>query len=364
MLPLTGHRQVVDLVWWLRGLVVVAIAARYKGYRYPIEVIGHAVWLYHRFALSLRDGSSTMLIEALAGYDEIEPMNSLESIQEQIAEALRDEDNADNQALARSIVSNMFEDQRILGPFAEAVDTLPDDQRRTLYAMSVLAPGVSVSCDYAMRHLAENVYSADGIIARALALGAGSVPARTGLVQEQVAAHLHGLQGWVKISPALPPAVAADADPTDPSSVVWRLVDELLLSLLRGDADPVRAEQIWQQLIAELRTTATVVLADIDNSLRVASISSRLEFNPDQLLLAAYPNHIRLLLEWSLAHRGDFAPVHQHGPWSVGSYITQTLAEVGTAETADLLRHHYIHDSQLGADAVATVRSIDGRLQN
>jgi putative transposase len=27
----------------------------YKGYRYPIEVIGHAVWLYHRFALSLRD---------------------------------------------------------------------------------------------------------------------------------------------------------------------------------------------------------------------------------------------------------------------------------------------------------------------
>jgi hypothetical protein len=33
----------------------VAIAARYKGYRYPIECIGHAVWLYHRFALSLRD---------------------------------------------------------------------------------------------------------------------------------------------------------------------------------------------------------------------------------------------------------------------------------------------------------------------
>jgi hypothetical protein len=29
----------------LPGLVVVAIAARYKGYRYPIEIIGHAVWL-------------------------------------------------------------------------------------------------------------------------------------------------------------------------------------------------------------------------------------------------------------------------------------------------------------------------------
>ena len=40
---------------------MVAIAERYKGYRYPIEVIGHAVWLYHRFALSLRDVEELML---------------------------------------------------------------------------------------------------------------------------------------------------------------------------------------------------------------------------------------------------------------------------------------------------------------
>ena len=39
----------------------MAIAARYKGYRYPIEVIGHAVWLYHRFTLSLRDAEELML---------------------------------------------------------------------------------------------------------------------------------------------------------------------------------------------------------------------------------------------------------------------------------------------------------------
>jgi hypothetical protein len=45
----------------LPGLVAVAIAARYKGYRYPIEVIGHAVWLYHRFSLSLRDVEELMV---------------------------------------------------------------------------------------------------------------------------------------------------------------------------------------------------------------------------------------------------------------------------------------------------------------
>jgi putative transposase len=27
----------------------------YRGYRFPPEIISHAVWLYHRFALSLRD---------------------------------------------------------------------------------------------------------------------------------------------------------------------------------------------------------------------------------------------------------------------------------------------------------------------
>jgi putative transposase len=39
----------------------VTVGATYKGYRYPIEVIGHAVWLYHRFALSLRDVEELMV---------------------------------------------------------------------------------------------------------------------------------------------------------------------------------------------------------------------------------------------------------------------------------------------------------------
>ena len=29
--------------------------SRYRGYRFPPEIIAHAVWLYHRFGLSLRD---------------------------------------------------------------------------------------------------------------------------------------------------------------------------------------------------------------------------------------------------------------------------------------------------------------------
>ena len=32
----------------------------YHGFRYPPEIIGHSVWLYHRFCLSLRDVEELM----------------------------------------------------------------------------------------------------------------------------------------------------------------------------------------------------------------------------------------------------------------------------------------------------------------
>ena len=32
----------------------------YKGHRFPVEIISHCVWLYHRFPLSLRDVQEMM----------------------------------------------------------------------------------------------------------------------------------------------------------------------------------------------------------------------------------------------------------------------------------------------------------------
>jgi putative transposase len=39
----------------------VVTAASYVGFRFPAEIISHAVWLYYRFALSFRDVSELML---------------------------------------------------------------------------------------------------------------------------------------------------------------------------------------------------------------------------------------------------------------------------------------------------------------
>lgn len=38
---------------------VDATSSLYKGHRYPVEIISHCVWLYHRFPLSLFDLAET-----------------------------------------------------------------------------------------------------------------------------------------------------------------------------------------------------------------------------------------------------------------------------------------------------------------
>lgn len=37
----------------------------YKRHRYPAELIGHCVWLYYRFTLSLRDIEELMLARGI-----------------------------------------------------------------------------------------------------------------------------------------------------------------------------------------------------------------------------------------------------------------------------------------------------------
>jgi putative transposase len=43
-----------------RGLVGTGAPA-HKGFRYPVGIVSHGVWLYHRFPLSLREVEEMML---------------------------------------------------------------------------------------------------------------------------------------------------------------------------------------------------------------------------------------------------------------------------------------------------------------
>lgn len=310
-------------------------------------------------------GTSTLLIEALASYDQITPMNSLESITAQIDEVLADHNDPDHRRLARGIVASQFEDERILGPYTEAIDALPEHQRLTLLAMSALAPGDgSISNPYTLRHLADGVRGPDGIIAAALAHYAGKVPDDTVVRSEDVASHLHGLQGWAKISETLPPST----DPRDePFAIAWRLIDELLLRLMRAEADEAGADTIWRQLIADFPAHAATILSDTlhaDMSLVTFHDKPGHQFSPHRMIVDTYPEQLRQLAEWTLAHRAQLTrPDWPEAHGNLAVYALRALALVGTADTADLLRHHYVHDAALGRDAIAAVHEIDTRLE-
>jgi putative transposase len=47
--------------WGQTGFVDATPSSLYKGHRYPVEIISHCVWLYHRFPLSLREVEEMMM---------------------------------------------------------------------------------------------------------------------------------------------------------------------------------------------------------------------------------------------------------------------------------------------------------------
>ena len=44
-----------------RAGLMAAVVPSYKGFRYPVEIISHCVWLYHRFPLSFREVEEMMM---------------------------------------------------------------------------------------------------------------------------------------------------------------------------------------------------------------------------------------------------------------------------------------------------------------
>ncbi|MEV7864370.1 IS6 family transposase [Streptomyces hirsutus] len=53
--------MILELIVPGRGSLVSSAPPSYQGHRYPVEIISHCVWLYHRFPLSFREVEELML---------------------------------------------------------------------------------------------------------------------------------------------------------------------------------------------------------------------------------------------------------------------------------------------------------------
>jgi hypothetical protein len=235
-------------------------------------------------------------------------------------------------------------------------------QRLTLYARAVLAPGDFDGFGYpeAVSGLADRITRSDDLTGRAVAETARHVRIDTFNRQDCVAGHLHGLRGWAKVADRLPEAPEAD-DEHDPAvklfTAVWRLVDELLFPLLRGDELPtVLTDFIWTRLQTTCPGLATGVLCDMRRAL-VPGYNSDTVFAPHDLLLNAYPDQVRTLMQWALTHRDQLKEWPDPG---IHRYVVASLGRVGVQATADMLRH-YVHHPDLEQAAVAAIKAIETR---
>jgi putative transposase len=52
-------------LWHTPHLQTPSSSPSYRGYRFPAEIIGHAVWVYFRFTLSYRDGAELLAMRGV-----------------------------------------------------------------------------------------------------------------------------------------------------------------------------------------------------------------------------------------------------------------------------------------------------------
>jgi energy-coupling factor transporter ATP-binding protein EcfA2 len=301
-------------------------------------------------------GSS--LLETLAAYGALEPSATLDQIIEQIESVVAHEDDPTYCSLAYGVVSSMFEDEGVLGPYSEAVDALsPVERVRLLVMASRGASGDGFFCDWIIREIIKTADLADSKVRGVLVSHASRFDRTSPFLQSSISTFLEALRGCAYFADTPPILHSGEEGSADLEA--WRRVSELVFNLARGNAgtlDADRVRDLWDALLGEFAAAAVDVFFHINIASHMSAhggVSSHAQ------LLLSYPTEVRELLEWALVHRDRltsyFAIGHSGGR---DAYIVRTLGIVGDASTQTLLRR-YVLDEVLGEAAVVAVRHIE-----
>ena len=299
------------------------------------------------------------LFEALAAYGGIDPLNTEESIRAEVATILAAPNDPTTWVAARRVVGMVFEDQNLHGPYGEVLAALDPADYLRLHVMAVRGEDFPFHRDWMMNAIVKRLdYAADdtrAVLRNAVLSMAWDNPFQ----QEEVGADLIALRGWATIAENLPPAANTDGNIAQRA---WRIIDELLLALLRG-TDPASGElsALWAELLDLCAPAAVDVLAH----LRSAGTWEYNSAEPSMYgrLLIAWPDQVRQLIEWAVRNPDRLlatinnSPAHDRLP-----SLVVDLAIIGTDDTAALLQS-YIDDAEIGNAAVTAIRAIKRRLQ-
>jgi hypothetical protein len=295
-------------------------------------------------------GLNSVLAEALATFDGIEAISSLAGIQDEIAEVLAAPPSTEADMAAYRIFSSQFENERILGPYCEAIDCLSEEDRRRLLTMAARGRSEhSMFGDTLIAELTQAARSDDLEIFEVLRHEAVRLDSESGFPQDAVAVHVLAVQGLAIFTAQLP-----DPDPGLPRA--WRLTDELILALARGNERELHdaGARCWPELLSSEAGAAVDVLYNVAHAHGTVQGAT----STYKMLTEAFPDQVRELLAWGLAHpdmlirttRASARRDHQQ-------FIIRELGRLGSRATSALLEP-WVADPHLGDEAATAIREL------
>jgi hypothetical protein len=297
---------------------------------------------------------STLLVETLYAYGQIEPPDQVSSITEQIKVVLSDPENKEFRKLAHSIVLNQFEE--IVGPpYWDAVQALSDDDRIRLYTTAVMEEKTGdFWCDWLLREL---VNSASALALPAFLQWAISIDPQTPFIQSIGSCYTLAMKGCALHLP-LPPKLTET--PTR-AHQAWECFGGLVFWLsrpgIREEEVVAACRPIWARLTDDLLPAAIdpIYLASTPGIHTTESI-----LRP---IVHFFPDELRFVAEWSLKNHKQLDSIVRVGSLFLkkSQFIMQVLGMVGNDNTARLLES-FVDHPDLGRDAVQTIRELTKRI--
>jgi hypothetical protein len=301
-------------------------------------------------------GVSNTLVEILAGLGEIRPTTSVQSIQGSV-EVILEEDQLDPYTWDRAngVVSSMFEDERIIGPYYEAISALDSKPRAVLFALAVRSERCEMNRSWVITQLVElaaTVPAAAGVARAAVLAEARAVPKSTPMAQFRVEAHVEAVRGWARVSKDLP---GSEDEVTDPYRSAWAAVDRLIFAACRDSAPSAQIDSAWQLL----RTTpgeALDVLYDLSRTNNSGDGTWPLAQFVDR-----WSDQLRELVTWGFYNRTTLPRFRHSWASDQQQFIVSTLAAVGDEHSLRLLRS-VRGDPDIAAPVVDAIRMLEVRL--
>ena len=145
-----GYHLRLEALQWAEDIALYGSAD--EAHRAEIIEILESLETEHMFLQS-------SIVEALARFGQIENSTDPDELREAILDIISDPDSDDNCRQASGIVSNQFEEQRIVGPYYEAVEALTPHQKARLLVMAARGsePVDSIFLDWTLGRLVDLV---------------------------------------------------------------------------------------------------------------------------------------------------------------------------------------------------------------